>query len=400
MMRNKYLVLGLICAGHFGCGIDDADRCTDAPYNSNPSLRRAPGFVLKATIKLPRGQDSLRRLDIADLDANGRPDLVVSGAQKVWLQSIGESLDFEKATILPGLYSYGTWGLVLGDANSDGRDEVVGWQNDQVFVVNVASQARPEQPLWVSPWGEVIGVNIDEEAQEMIVSSYNRHTVLDISTSEPIWVEDIAVPQPSAPVRLLNVDGRTPMDLISPINGGGSVVTLRDGREANSVPMLEVVREAAVIRTPWSDRTLVTLPEWSSEDGHLWLRKLRADGSSPASVWAWGSEDISSFSVVDADADGYDELILHYSDAAVLVQILEDGSVKVIGRIGAKNPRQSWEEGGAIAADLDNDGRAEIVLIGPDDTLEIFSGPTALSSAATCIMPRLPDYLGTVLSWN
>lgn len=399
-MRNLTLMLVTACAMHFGCGITEAQRCTDAPSQGQLSLRRAPGYVLEATIALPKMQYNLRSLDVTDLDADGRLDLLVTSEETTWYRGVGEPLEFAEGVVLVGPLAFGGSGLALGDIKGEGRTEAVVWQDDQVSVLEWTSGEFVSRPLWVSPEGAITGVNIDEVAQQMIVSSNRLHTVLDLSMGEPQRVGDIAVSRQSEPLRLLDLDGRIPNDFISPNSGQGSVVTFRDGRATSTVTIREEVRDAALLRTRWSSRTLVTLADGLGHSGELWLRELGANGSGPATVWSWAEEGIEGISVVDVEPDGYDELILHYENSAVLVWVVETGAIQIIGRIGETIRRTPWHEGGSIAADLDDDGRAEIVLIGPDNTLEIYSGPEQAGAVATCIMPQLPGCVGSSLSWD
>lgn len=389
-MRKIGFIVGLLSST--GCGLSSGEHCTEVSRFGSPSLPLAASLELKGTVPLPKSGDSLRSLDIADLDGNGSPDLVIGrGNTVVWLRGTEVPMRFGGPTLLATIPEWSGRGLTLGDVDADLRDELILWDNDSIRVMPAGEAVPPDDVYWFSDFG-ITDIDFSAADREMVVSGDGTQTVLDVSSDPPREVLEVSLARPVQAGHLVDLDGRPPLDLLA-VTDAGTTVTFRDRGVVTTGVMVEVPTAVVSLRTRWSDRTLVTMPE--DGDEAVWARAQEDEGYGAAQVWAWAEGRLVSIGGMDVNGDGYDELLLHYRGLTALAEFQSDGTLRVIGRIGQMNPRDPWDLPGAVTRDLDGNGFAEIVLIGPDNTLEVFGTSSPVLKGASCSMPQLPVPAGS-----
>ncbi|PTL59926.1 FG-GAP repeat domain-containing protein [Paraconexibacter algicola] len=328
---------------------------TFAPYVSTPTgSGLGPGPAPLATVA-------------ADLDADGRPDVVTAGdfgqGELIALRNRGGG-DFGAPARVPG--TTGAQAVTAGDVDGDGDDDVVAMTATQLVVLRAQDGTLTA--------GARLGVQLGAQLQ-VVLTDQDGDGDLDLAVPSFTTVQTFRndgtgsftagprVPVPGATslsaVSPADLDGDAARDLLAADGGTGVVHALR-GRP---------------------------------DSGYLVSGRVAAAG--------FGLEDVAA---VDLDDDGRDDAAAIGSFSFTLATALGDG------RGGFRSPLATLRPGGsgptsAGVGDLDGDGREDLVvstIATPAPVLRVHAGdgtvrPPLVASLPTGIAPQNPviaDFTG------
>lgn len=281
------------------------------------------------------------RYTLADLDGNGRPEVVISdpdGARLLVCSWMGEDLGPPESFPAPR----GVTSLSHGDLDGDGREEVLlaSQQERSVAVTHLTPEGRLAFPRTLPIEGKplaVAGLDADGNGSiDVVVSTEDHHEPALLFFPEgkvgegpkPIPLEDFREAPES--LRVLDMDGDGRQDLL-----------MSAARE----PLKVILAGEQGLLQP---KAVVTAPAGL-------LSRVEAD----------------SLAIMPARQGGKPKLLVP-SKGFVRVFELEGETLQAVEQFNAGDPQSVV--GGVAMADLDGDGRAEALLIHDDDgKLEILS---------------------------
>ncbi len=247
---------------------------------------------------------------VADLDGDGRPEIVVAAdALHAWRWD---------GTCLPGFPVFGGNAFAsrpaVADLDGDGRPEiVVGCDDNGLYVLDLEGNALPGWPVWTGGdvYSSPVVADLDGDGRpEIVVGSDDGHVY--------VWCGH-GMPRPGWPQRTQGFVAASPV--VADLDGDGRpevVATSWDGR-------------AYVWR---ADGTL--LPGWPRPTGHF----------------AWASPTVG-----DVDGDGRPEILV--ASDRVYIWRLDGTSLP-----GWPRPTRGYSVAAPLLCDLDGDGRPEVVQVG------------------------------------
>jgi len=370
-------------AGHADAGADAGSAVVvDAGVDAGAALVAGPPSSFLPAVTFSAG-DSLYGIAIADLNRDGRLDVVLADLQTVnVLLNRGNGL-FDP----PVRYAGGRGGLpgglgvirvAVADLNNDSNLDVVSTNQNgnsvSVLLGNGTGALQPavEYPVGVLPQSAAIADLNGDGRQDLVVAVYGTGDEGSIAvlrgngdgTFQP------AVHHPSGAgvwrvaVADLNSDGRP--DLAVTVTTGIAVLLAARGSFVPPVVQAGENSNLVEIGDLNGDRQL-DLVSVDGQDG-IWIRLGRGDGTfQPRTHFSTGNgSQPASLSIGDLNGDGIPDLV---------VAILVGGSVSVLhgqgnGAFSPAVVRQIGPGGyvfGAAIGDLNGDGKPDLAVLLPND---------------------------------
>jgi len=373
------------------------------------------------------------RVVIGDLDGDGKPDVVIANVYdgSVWIyRNISTNGALAAASFAPpviftiGGGSDSLYGLALADLDGDGRLDIV-TANRNLNIVSIfqnlsspgslttnAFAVRIDIPVAGAPFGVAV-MDLDGDGRPEIVTgnqTSNTVSVLrNLGFSGIITTNSFAAAvnfnTGSSPLGVVSadVDGDGKPDLITANSGSPSstLSVLRNTSTAGNISFASEVDfaglgggQSVVVGDLDGDGKLdlvygsqttgqaVSVYRNTSTPGSITTNSLAPNVDFATGGWA------NTVAIGDLDGDGKPDLVAVVqlsSHLSVFRNISTSGSLTT-NSFGTRIDFSSgWNPNGIAIGDLDGDGRAEIVFGNSyDNTISIYQNQTSFSSAPTC----------------
>jgi hypothetical protein len=370
--------------------------------NSTPPGATTPSF-LPNLVDFPAGETP-GSIAIADLDGNGKPDLVTGNYDShnvtVLLNTMAAGATTPSFDQTPDLaVGGGSSAVVTGDLNRDGRPDVTTANYDVhsvTVLVNTSTQGS-QFPAFVprsdfttgnNPIAIVIG-DLDVDGRlDLATTNYgsNTGTVLLNSLSEatgPVMLSPVAFATGNRPtataLRDLNHDGR--LDLVTANRGSGDVsVLLGDGSGAfGASTEFAAGDEPVSVAIGDLDRDGHPDVVTANRAGTVSVLLGRGDGTLGANTDFAAGGQPAGVDVGDLNRDGVPDIVVANSDDNSVSVLLGTGT----GALGAKTDFAAGTGPSSVAiGDVNRDGRLDVAVANADGEVSVLLGDGAGSFAA------------------
>ncbi|MEJ2417306.1 MAG: matrixin family metalloprotease [Exilibacterium sp.] len=291
---------------------------------------------------------------MADVNGDGLDDIVGFGNAGVYV-SLSTGVSFTSPALWVGSYGYnaGGWRVnrhprLLGDVNGDGRDDIVGFGNAGAYVSVSTGTSFTSPSLWVGSYGYDAGgwrvenhprflADVNGDGRDDIVGFGNAGTYVSLSngnsfSSPALWVGSYGynaggwrTDQHPRVLADVNSDGRA--DIVG-FGNAGTYVSVSTGSSFSS-PSL-----------------------WVASYGY--------------NAGGWRVENHPRM-VADVNGDGFNDIV-GFGNAGVYVSLSDGHSfsspVLWVGSYGYNAGGWRTDRHPRFLADVDNDGRADVVGMG------------------------------------
>ena len=373
------------------------------------------------------GGNNAFRTVIADIDGDGKPDLIVANVfgnsvsiyRNISTNSLLSPASFAAPVDLATTTgTYSPWGLAVADVDGDGKLDIITTDNSDSFVSifrnlstpgNISSNTfapRLDFVTGANPTGVAVRDLDGDGRPELLVGNYNGGTVsifqntgaaggLTTNSFAPRMDLDAGFGCQDVAVADLDDDGRP--DVVTANNGNGTLSILRNLSSSGSLAFAPKVN--------------LTVPDGPSQ---LAIGDLDGDGKPDLAVACYlsqtlsvfrnlgtvGSLDTNSFAprvdfalgdrghtpaIADLDGDGKPDLAV-VTELDSLLSIFQNVSTlgsfadtSLAGRVDFSTGYNAW---GLSIGDLNGDGRPDVVFCNQyDSTISIYQNLVPLASA-------------------
>ena len=352
------------------------------------------------------GSLAARQTAIADVDGDGRNEVVLASGGAILVRHADDSI-VTRSRLFGADYVYGVWNL-----DGVGAPEIVahGRSPRGVYAINAATGDIQWQVPMQNEFVGAMPVPVAGGGFDLILRDYTDRTVLTRVRSSVgggtvaiAWTAEIPIYDIIRSTGLADMDGDGTPEVIAPIARGFSVRNVATGTEmfrADVIPnaAYEPIYDfyyttANVDGRPGDEIIALDVSYYYSEDASLSVLGVRPGGTGNALTVLWQRyihNDVTPGSgndvgvqffrmladgVVDLDRDGMVELVFSQWDGRMRPGTWT--TFVVDGASGTEITRRTGVSCEAVA-DLDNDGRAEIVLRDATDASAVANAPTPL----------------------
>lgn len=337
--------------------------------------------------------------EIADIDGDGRPDILVNTGDVVEIfrnTSIPGSINSTSfaAPVQIGVVSGGAWNIVVRDLDGDGKPDLLVGSNNNTFKAEILrNTSTPGHisfgggQLYPFGGGPIEAADIDGDGKLDLITASGGGVGIWFNTTPTGGAISFANPvnygldANVADMMISDVDGDGKPDIVTANNGSNSVSILRNTarpgiiNDSSMATYVLLPLQAAANHITIRDLDGDNKPDIivSADSGIAILKNLATPGTLTTASFApevdiHTGADITAVVAADLDGDGKPDIVtpnaFYYgkSTVSILKNITAPGSITTASFATRVDLHDDPLPYGAAIADLDGDGRPELIV--------------------------------------